>query len=145
MSSSAAGGPTVSIVVPVYRSEGTLRPLFERLSTAMEGTPGGWEVVFVDDASPDGSWHILEELQGSNRERVVAVRLARNFGQHNALMCGFRDARGDVIVTMDDDLQNPPEEVPKLLSRPSGTQSSMSFTGDTGRRSIVPGGTAGPG
>ena len=106
----------VSIVVPVYRSEGTLRPLFERLTKTLHGTPGGFEVVFVDDASPDGSWRVLEELQRTHPERIVAVRLARNFGQHNALMCGFREARGAVVVTMDDDLQNPPEEVPKLLS-----------------------------
>ena len=106
----------VSIVVPVYRSEGTLRPLFERLTKALHGTPGGFEVVFVDDASPDGSWRVLEELQRTHPDRIVAVRLARNFGQHNALMCGFREARGAVVVTMDDDLQNPPEEVPKLLA-----------------------------
>jgi undecaprenyl-phosphate 4-deoxy-4-formamido-L-arabinose transferase len=106
----------VSIVVPVYRSEGTLGPLFERLAKALRETPGGFEVVFVDDASPDGSWRVLEDLQRAHPERIVAVRLARNFGQHNALMCGFREARGSVVVTMDDDLQNPPEEVPKLLS-----------------------------
>jgi glycosyltransferase involved in cell wall biosynthesis len=116
MSAGGPGGVGVSIVVPVYRSEGTLRPLYERLSQALGPTPGGFEVVFVDDASPDGSWRVLEEIQRANPERVVAVRLARNFGQHNALMCGFREARGEVVVTMDDDLQNPPEEVPKLLA-----------------------------
>ena len=76
MSSSAAGGPTVSIVVPVYRSGGRSGPLFERLSTAMEGTPGGWEVVFVDDASPDGSWRILEGFRlesGTRRGRSIGA------------------------------------------------------------------------
>lgn len=116
MSAGGAWGPGVSIVVPVYRSEGTLRPLFERLQKTLEQTPGGWEIVFVDDASPDGSWRVLEQLQRDNAQQVVALRLARNFGQHNALMCGFREARGAIVVTMDDDLQNPPEEVPKLLA-----------------------------
>lgn len=106
----------VSVVIPVYRSEGTLRPLFTRLSRALADTASGFEVVFVDDASPDGSWHVLEELQRAHPEQITAIRLTRNFGQHNALMCGFREVRGEVVVTMDDDLQNPPEEVPKLLA-----------------------------
>jgi undecaprenyl-phosphate 4-deoxy-4-formamido-L-arabinose transferase len=116
MNAGEPAGLGVSIVVPVYRSAGTLRPLFERLSKALAGVRNGWEVVFVDDASPDQSWRVLEALQSAHPDRVVAVRLARNFGQHNALMCAFREARGAIVVTMDDDLQNPPEEVPKLLA-----------------------------
>jgi glycosyltransferase involved in cell wall biosynthesis len=116
MSATATERLAVSIVVPVFRSERTLRTLFDRVSRTMAGTEGGWEIVFVDDASPDGSWRVLEDLQRAHPDRVSAVRLARNFGQHNALMCGFHEARGDVVVTMDDDLQNPPEEVPKLLA-----------------------------
>lgn len=116
MSSERTSAPGVSIVVPVYRSEGTLRQLLARLEKTLQTTPGGWEIVFVDDASPDGSWGVLEDLQRKNPERVLAVRLARNFGQHNALMCGFRESQGAIVVTMDDDLQNPPEEVPKLLA-----------------------------
>lgn len=115
MSTEASARPGVSIVVPVYRSQDTLRSLFDRLAKALSGRPGGFEVVFVDDGSPDGSWRVLEDLQRAHPEQVVAVRLARNFGQHNALMCGFREARGAIVVTVDDDLQNPPEEVPKLL------------------------------
>ncbi len=116
MTASGPNRPGVSIVVPVYRSQGTLRPLFDRLAKSLAARPGGFEVVFVDDGSPDGSWRVLEELQRDHPERVTAIRLARNFGQHNALMCGFREARGEIVVTMDDDLQNPPDEVPKLLA-----------------------------
>jgi len=74
-----------------------------------------YEIVFVDDASPDDSWEVLRELQATHADHVVAIQLMRNFGQHNALMCGFRHARGHFVITMDDDLQNPPEEIPKLL------------------------------
>jgi glycosyltransferase involved in cell wall biosynthesis len=127
MSASNAAGVGVSVVVPVYRSEATLRPLFDRLSAALSGRPGGFEVVFVDDASPDGSWRVLEELQRAHPEHVVAIRLARNFGQHNALMCGFREARGAIVVTMDDDLQNPPEEVPKLLAALDASELDVAY------------------
>jgi len=108
--------PRLSIIVPVYRSQMTLGSLFDRLSCVLEGSPGGWQVIFIDDGSPDGSWDILENLQRASPDRVVAIRLARNFGQHNALMCGLREASGEVVVTLDDDLQNPPEEVPKLIA-----------------------------
>jgi undecaprenyl-phosphate 4-deoxy-4-formamido-L-arabinose transferase len=113
---SEAGFPGISVVIPVYHSERTLAVLAERLARALAGVPGGWEAVFVDDGSLDGSWTVLERLHAEDPGRVRAIRLARNFGQHNALMCGFRAARGAVVVTMDDDLQNPPEEIPKLLS-----------------------------
>ena len=108
-------GTNLSIVVPVYRSGNTLVALCDRLDSVMEGGSTGWELVLVDDGSPDESWRVVSELQAANPERIVAVQLMRNFGQHNALMCGLRHARGKYIVTMDDDLQHPPEEIPKLL------------------------------
>ncbi len=74
-----------------------------------------FEIIFVDDGSPDGSWEVLQQIHAASPERVMVIQLMRNFGQHNALMCGFRHCRGRYIVTMDDDLQNPPEELPKLL------------------------------
>ena len=70
----------------------------------------------MEDGGGDDSWRILGELQSAYPDRIVTIQLMRNYGQHNALMCGFRQARGEVVVTMDDDLQNPPEEVPKLLA-----------------------------
>ena len=106
----------LSIVVPVYRSAPTLRLFTSRLLSVLESITPDFEVVFVDDGSPDDAWQILSQLQAEHPERIVAVQLMRNFGQHNALMCGFRTARGRLVVTMDDDLQNPPEEVPKLVA-----------------------------
>jgi undecaprenyl-phosphate 4-deoxy-4-formamido-L-arabinose transferase len=106
----------ISVVIPVYRSAKTLHPLIERLLPVLESITPNHEVVFVEDGSPDDSWHVLGEVRSLHPGRIVVVQLMRNYGQHNALMCGFRHARGDLIVTMDDDLQNPPEEIPKLVS-----------------------------
>ncbi len=117
---SQAGGQSappldLSIVIPVYRSAQTLRPLVERLVSTLKRMGLSHEIVFVDDGSPDESWSVLQMLQESHPEQIVCIRLMRNFGQHNALMCGFRHTRGRYIVTMDDDLQNPPEEIPRLF------------------------------
>jgi len=107
----------VSVVIPVYRSESSLRPLVARLLLVLEATGRSHEIIFVEDGGGDGSWRVLRELQTRYPDRITAIQLMRNYGQHNALMCGFHTARGEVIVTLDDDLQNPPEEVPKLLAR----------------------------
>jgi polyisoprenyl-phosphate glycosyltransferase len=106
----------LSVVIPVYRSAKTLNTLVERLLAVLDDTGLDYEIVFVEDGSPDDSWRVLNELQAANPDRIVAIQLMCNYGQHNALMCGFRHARGDYIVTMDDDLQNPPEEIPKLIA-----------------------------
>ena len=108
--------PRCTIVVPVFNGSATLGELLSRLGTVMTQAAGdAWEVVFVDDGSQDASWEKLQSL-ASTFGNVTIIRLARNYGQHNALMCGFHHARGQVIVTLDDDLQNPPEEIPKLLA-----------------------------
>lgn len=104
----------LSLVIPVYRSARTLKELLERTHAAVAPLVARYEVVLVDDGSPDDSWKTLQSLEPRLLENVVAVQLMRNFGQHNALMCGFKHARGDVVITMDDDLQNPPEEIPIL-------------------------------
>jgi undecaprenyl-phosphate 4-deoxy-4-formamido-L-arabinose transferase len=106
----------LSVVIPVFRSAATLRALVARLMLVLENTGLGFEVVFVEDGGGDDSWRVLCGLQDGYAGRIVAIQLMRNYGQHNALMCGFRHARGEVVVTMDDDLQNPPEEIPKLLA-----------------------------
>ena len=106
--------PDLSVVVPVYYSEQSLRSLHERTAATLNARGISWEMVLVDDGSQDGSWDILQEL-ARDHEEVLAVQLTRNFGQHNALMCGFGEARGAWIVTIDDDLQIPPEEIGKLL------------------------------
>lgn len=106
---------TCSIVVPVYRGAPTLKTLVERLEPILESSTADFEVILVNDGSPDHSWTVIEEL-ADRYQWVRGVDLMRNYGQHNALLCGIRQAHYDVIVTMDDDLQNPPEEVPKLLA-----------------------------
>jgi undecaprenyl-phosphate 4-deoxy-4-formamido-L-arabinose transferase len=106
---------TVSIVIPVYNEAANLPALWQRLSSVLAGCKHTWEVVFVDDGSSDGSLAILQEVARGQEGRVRVVELARNFGQHSAILAGFRNSSGDIVVTLDADLQNPPEEIPRLL------------------------------
>jgi glycosyltransferase involved in cell wall biosynthesis len=108
--------PSISVVVPVYCSEGTLPMLVERLQPVLAAQAREYEVILVSDGSPDRSWEIIEQL-AANHQWVRGIRLMRNYGQHNALLAGIRSARFEKIVTMDDDLQHPPEELPKLLAK----------------------------
>jgi len=110
------GGPSVSVVIPAYNSALTLRPLVERLLPILEGLCTCYEVIFVNDGSTDSSWREIRALS-EEHPAVRGIDLLRNHGQHNALLCGIRAARYAVVVTMDDDLQNPPEEVPVLVGR----------------------------
>ncbi len=103
-------------MVPVFNSAATLPELHRRLGEVFRGLGGEYELVFVDDGSADDSWAILEKLAAAD-PRLRAIQLARNFGQHNALLCGLARARGQFIVTLDDDLQNPPEEIPRLAAK----------------------------
>lgn len=107
--------PDYSIIVPVYNSCESLDELYQRIGQTMNKIEKTFEVIFVDDDSSDTSWNILESLQKSNPEKVIAIRLTRNFGQHNATICGVAQASGAFIITIDDDLQNPPEEIIKLI------------------------------
>lgn len=117
MSDAVAGGqPGVSVVVPVYNESPTLVDLHVRLVRVLKDVGCPWEIVFVDDGSVDGSADVLRALHAQD-PGVRVVRLARNFGQHAALLAGFERARGQVVVTLDADLQNPPEEIPRLLAR----------------------------
>ena len=106
---------SLSVVIPVYNSAATLKLLHARLTSALAGLGRSYEIILVDDGSRDASWDGLEALRELDPEHVATVQLMRNYGQHNALMCGIEAAQGALIVTMDDDLQNPPEEIPKLL------------------------------
>ena len=107
--------PAISVVVPVFRAELTLRELYRQLVPALEPLSTAFEVIFVEDCGGDASWSVIESLS-SEDARVRGIRLNRNFGQHNALLCGIRSARHEVIVTMDDDLQHPVHEIATLLS-----------------------------
>jgi glycosyltransferase involved in cell wall biosynthesis len=106
--------PGISAVVPVFDSQESLAELVSRVLPILATLGNEHEVILVDDGSTDGSWAVVEYLAASN-PHVVGFRLMRNFGQHNALILGIRRARYDVVVTMDDDLQHPPEEIPKLV------------------------------
>jgi glycosyltransferase involved in cell wall biosynthesis len=107
---------SLSIVVPVYRSERSLPVLLERLEAVLGSIALQYEVILVNDGSPDRSAEVLERAT-EQYSWVQAVHLMRNYGQHNALLCGIRQAQYGTILTMDDDLQNPPEEIPKLLAK----------------------------
>ncbi len=104
----------VSAVVPVYNSEGSLASLVEQLGAVLADAATDHEIVLVDDGSIDASWDAIVTL-AEHVPGVVGIRLARNVGEHNALLCGIRAARFEVVVTLDDDLQNPPSEIPLLL------------------------------
>lgn len=107
---------TGSIVIPCYNSEGSLKPLLAQLATALPAFFEQYEVLLVNDASHDRTWEVICQL-AEKYDWVRGIQLMRNYGQHNALLCGIRSAQGEIIVTMDDDLQHPPEEIASLLAK----------------------------
>lgn len=106
--------PEISVVVPVYRNADSVRELALRVRDVMEGRRLSYEIVFVDDACPDGSLAALNELAAAD-PAVTVVSLSRNAGQHRAVLAGLRGSTGRRLVTMDADLQDPPEAIPRLL------------------------------
>jgi undecaprenyl-phosphate 4-deoxy-4-formamido-L-arabinose transferase len=107
--------PYVSIVIPVYNEEGNLANLFARLYPVMQGLGKPFEIIFTDDGSRDRSLAILKDLAARHPE-VRVVEFNGNFGQHMAILAAFEISRGEIVVTLDADLQNPPEEIPKLVA-----------------------------
>ncbi|WP_051237561.1 glycosyltransferase family 2 protein [Ottowia thiooxydans] len=105
----------LSIVVPVYRSEKILHLLAERIDSVFGGSNPQMELILVDDRSPDDSWRVIEELSRTYGF-VRGVQLSRNAGQHNAIMAGLSVSVGEIVVLMDDDLQHPPEDIPRLVA-----------------------------
>lgn len=114
-SATAESSELISVVIPVYNEAANLTALWTRLEQVLSKLKRPSEVIFVDDGSTDSSLTIVQELADRDR-RVRVVELARNFGQHSALLAGFRNCRGDIVVTLDADLQNPPEEIPRLIN-----------------------------
>jgi undecaprenyl-phosphate 4-deoxy-4-formamido-L-arabinose transferase len=112
----AAPPASISVVVPVYNSEASLPLLIQRLEPVLRSCTSRFEIILVDDCSNDRSWDVIVDL-AQRCPWVRGIRLLRNFGQHNALLCGIRAAEHEVTVTLDDDLQNPPEEIPRLLEK----------------------------
>lgn len=118
----------ISVVVPVYNSRESIAELLERLhSTFAQLNKYSLEVVMVNDGSKDDSWEVLQEQKKRYPDTLKAINLSKNYGQHNALLCGFGFASGDFVVTMDDDLQHPPEEVTKLIQRQEETQADIIY------------------
>jgi glycosyltransferase involved in cell wall biosynthesis len=113
---SHGGLPTVSVVVPVYNSSGVLPQLVKELEAVLPKCSSDFELILVNDASPDQSWQIITKL-ARERAWIHGINLMRNVGQHNAVLCGIRAARYEIVATIDDDLQNPPDEIPRLLAR----------------------------
>lgn len=112
---SQTGFATLSVVVPVYNSSSVLPRLVKELEAVLPECASGFELILVNDCSPDHSWDVIVELAREHRW-VRGINLMRNVGQHNALLCGIRAAKHEVVATIDDDLQNPPDEIPKLLA-----------------------------
>lgn len=106
----------LSVVIPVYKGEDCLHELYRRVKESLEKITEDFEVILVEDCGGDRSWDVIVEISQSDKH-VKGIQLSRNFGQHNALLCGIRVVQGEIIVTMDDDLQYPPEEIPKLLDK----------------------------
>lgn len=111
-----ATDPLVSVVVPVYRSGQQLHALYARLRPVLDAVDPAWELILVDDASGDGTFDVMRALREAD-PRVRLIRFARNAGQQHATLCGLTRARGQFVVTLDDDLQNPPEEIPRFIER----------------------------
>ena len=106
----------ISVVVPVYNSELSLPGLVQRLHPVLAAGEGEYELLLVNDCSSDGSWKVIREM-AERHNWITGINLMHNYGQHNALLCGIRAAMHEVIVTLDDDLQHPPESIPALLNR----------------------------
>lgn len=107
--------PFISVVVPVYRAERILPILAKRLTASLAALQRSYEIILVDDRSPDGSWEVIRQI-ATTHPCMVAMRLSRNFGQHYAITAGLDAARGEWTVIMDCDLQDQPEEIPRLLA-----------------------------
>ncbi|MDX7696618.1 undecaprenyl-phosphate 4-deoxy-4-formamido-L-arabinose transferase [Aeromonas dhakensis] len=105
----------VSVVIPVYNEEASLPVLLSRVTAACDQLSQDYEVILIDDGSHDGSTELISEAAAREGSKLVGVLLNRNYGQHAAIMAGFETAKGDLVITLDADLQNPPEEIPRLV------------------------------
>jgi len=103
----------ISVIVPLYNEEDSLRELYEWIERVMKKNGFEYEVIFVNDGSTDGSWQVIEDLSKEHKE-VKGIKFRRNYGKSPALYCGFERAQGDVVITMDADLQDSPDEIPEL-------------------------------
>lgn len=107
--------PYISVVIPIYNEEGNIAKLFTRLTAVLTEMDKPYEIIFTNDGSSDRSGEILAELYNKHRKHMRVIEFNGNFGQHMAVLAGFKLAKGDIIITLDADLQDPPEEIPKLV------------------------------
>ncbi|HNS16578.1 MAG TPA: glycosyltransferase family 2 protein [Bacteroidales bacterium] len=119
--------PDYSVIVPVFNGEDTLGELFSRMQAVFNELNATFEAIFIDDGSLDDSWKVLTHLKTDHPDIITAIRLARNAGQHNATFCGMVRAKGNFIITIDDDLQIPPEEMTKLIRQYADTQPDVVY------------------
>ena len=105
-----------SVVVPVYNSKDSLEELFDRTDKVFSELNKEYEIIFVEDGGWDESWEVIKKIKNKNPEKVKGIKLSRNFGQHNAVLCGFANVQGKYIITIDDDLQLQPEDIKKLIA-----------------------------
>lgn len=120
-------GLDISVVVPVYNGKATLNNLYQRIEETLSKAQFKFEVVFVDDGSSDDSWKAIKDLKGTFLNTVQGIKLARNVGQQAATYCGLLEARGKWVITMDDDLQFTPEEIPKLMEKAKITNADLVY------------------
>src|SRR3984885_7229857 len=112
-----AVAPEVSIIIPVYNEEAGLAALFAPLSPALDALGTGYEVIFINDGSRDKSAALLADQFRARPDTTRVILLNGNYGQHMAILAGFEQSRGEIVITLDADLQNPPEEISKLLDK----------------------------
>ena len=120
-------GPDISVVVPVYNGKATLNSIYQRIEDTLSKAQFSFEVIFVDDGSTDDSWKTIKDLKKIFRTTVQGIKLARNTGQQAATYCGLLEARGKWAITLDDDLQYIPEEIPKLLVKAQYTNADLVY------------------
>ena len=105
-----------SVVIPVFNSVDIIEKTVNGVRSYFLSSKNNFEIILVNDGSKDNSWEVIERL-ANKYDELISINLVKNYGQHNANMCGFRHASGDYLITMDDDLQNPPEEIAKLIEK----------------------------
>ena len=104
----------ISVVIPLYNEEESLPELYCWIERVMKANNYSFEVIFVNDGSTDDSWEVIEQLKTTSGETVKGIKFRRNYGKSPALYCGFKEAQGEVVITMDADLQDSPDEIPEL-------------------------------
>ncbi len=116
-----------SVVIPVYNSEGSLQELHRRLNETLRQLTSDFEIIFIDDFSQDNSWDVLKKIKSAHKDTIKIARFAKNYGQHNAILCGFRYSSGKRIVTIDDDLQQAPEDILLLVERMDNSNADLVY------------------